>query len=107
MTRDITKEGRELFDRDEFDHNKFGQLLTQQHEVIRDYLQTSTPKIEKMMDAAMDAGALGGKLNGSGGGGCMFVYAPERAEQIAKAVERIGAKVHIVHVDIGVRKEEQ
>jgi galactokinase len=107
MTRDITKEGRELFDRDDFDHKKFGQLLTRQHEVIRDYLQTSTPKIEKMMDAAMDAGAWGGKLNGSGGGGCMFVYAPERAEQIAEAVERTGAKVHIVHVDKGVRKEEQ
>jgi galactokinase len=107
MTRDLTAEGRDLFEADDFDHKKFGQLLTRQHEVLRDYLQTSTPKIEKMMDAALDAGALGGKLNGSGGGGCMFAYAPDRAEQIAKAIERIGAKVHIIHVDEGVRKEDR
>ncbi len=107
MTRDLTVKGRELFEDDEFDHDKFGQLLTQQHEVLRNYLQTSTPKIDKMMDAALDAGALGGKLNGSGGGGCMFVYAPDRTEHIAQAIERMGAKVHIIHVDEGVRKEDR
>lgn len=106
MTRDLTKEGRDLFEADDFNHMKFGQLLTRQHEVLRDYLQTSTPKIDKMMDAALDAGALGGKLNGSGGGGCMFAYAPDRTEQIAMSIERIGAEVHIIHVDKGVRKEE-
>jgi galactokinase len=106
MTRDLTVKGRELFQSDEFDHSKFGQLLTKQHEVLRDYLQTSTAKIDDMLDAALDAGALGGKLNGSGGGGCMFAYAPERTEQIALAIERLGTKVHIIHVDEGVRKEE-
>lgn len=105
MTRDLTAEGTRLFEADDFDHKKFGQLLTRQHQVLRDFLQTSTPKIEKMMDAALEAGALGGKLNGSGGGGCMFAYAPDRTEQIAEAIERIGAKVHIIHVDEGVRKE--
>lgn len=106
MTRDLTREGRVLFQEDDFDHKKFGHLLSRQHEVLRDYLQTSTPKIEKMMEAALQAGALGGKLNGSGGGGCMFVYAPYRTEEIARAVERTGAKVYIIHVDMGVRKEE-
>jgi len=106
MTRDLTKEGSDLFEADDFDHIAFGQLLTRQHEVLRDYLQTSTPKIDKMMDAALDAGALGGKLNGSGGGGCMFAYAPDRTEQIAKAIKKIGAEVHIIHVDKGVRREE-
>ena len=105
MTRDLTVEGRKLFEADDFDHQKFGQLLTQQHEVLRDYLQTSTPKIDKMMDAALDAGAFGGKLNGSGGGGCMFAYAPEKTEQIALAIERVGANAHVIHVDEGVRKE--
>jgi galactokinase len=107
MTRDLTRKGRELFETDDFDHKKFGQLLTQQHEVLRDYLQTSTPKIDKMMDAALDAGALGGKLNGSGGGGCMFAYAPDRTEQIARAIQRVGAKVDIIQIDQGVRKEDR
>lgn len=105
MTRDLTAEGTRLFEADVFDHKKFGQLLSRQHQVLRDFLQTSTPKIEKMMDAALDAGAMGGKLNGSGGGGCMFAYAPDRTEKIAEAIERIGAKVHIINVDEGVRKE--
>ncbi len=35
-----------------------------------------------MMKAAMDAGALGGKITGSGGGGCMFVYATEKNRNI-------------------------
>ena len=107
MTRDLTMKGKKLFEANDFDHKKFGQLLTQQHEVLRDYLQTSTPQIDKMMDAALDAGALGGKLNGSGGGGCMFAYAPDRTEQIALAIERVGAKAHIIHVDEGVRKEDR
>lgn len=107
MTRDLTAEGISLFESDDFDHKMFGQLLTKQHKVLRDFLQTSTPKIEKMLDAALDAGALGGKLNGSGGGGCMFVYAPDKTEQIAEAIEKIGAKVHIIHVDEGVRKEKK
>ncbi len=106
MTRDLTAKGIDLFEADDFNHKKFGQLLIRQHEVLRDYLQTSTPKIDKMMEAALDAGALGGKLNGSGGGGCMFAYAPDRTEQVAKAIERIGAKVHIIQVAEGVRKEE-
>jgi galactokinase len=106
MTRDLTREGKDLFLKKNFDHRKFGQLLTRQHEVLRDYLQTSTPKIEKMMETAHEAGAFGGKLNGSGGGGCMFAYAPEKTEQIAEAIESVGAKVHIIRVDKGVRKEE-
>ena len=106
LTRDLTVEGKDLFEEEEFDHKKFGELLTRQHKVLRDFLQTSTPKIDKMLDAALAAGALGGKLNGSGGGGCMFAYAPEKTEQVAEAIEKIGAKVHIIHVDEGVRKEE-
>ncbi len=105
MTRDLTAEGKALFESDAFDHDKFGQLLTQQQEVLRDYIQTSTPKIETMIEAALDAGAIGAKINGSGGGGCVFAYAPENTEKVAQAIERIESKVHIIHVDEGVRIE--
>jgi galactokinase len=105
LTRDLTTEGRALFEAEEFDHARFGTLLNQQQEVLRRFIRTSTPKIEKMIEAAIGAGALGAKINGSGGGGCMFAYAPERTEEIAEAVESVGAKVHIIHVDEGVRAE--
>jgi galactokinase len=64
-------------------------------------LKVSTPKIESMLDAALDAGALGGKINGSGGGGCMFAYAPNNSEAIAEAIKKVGGKSYIVRADEG------
>jgi galactokinase len=56
-----------------------------------------------MMDAASNAGALGGKINGSGGGGCMFAYAPSNPEQVAEAIEKVGGKAYIVQKAEGTR----
>ena len=105
LTRNLAAEGETLFGSDVFDHARFGDLLTSQHEVLRDYLCISTPKIEQMIETALKAGALGAKTNGSGGGGCIFAYACDKAENIAAALEKTGAKVYIVHIDDGVRKE--
>jgi galactokinase len=105
MTRDLTAKGKILFESKVFDHKKFGQLLTQQHRVLRDYIQTSTPKIDKMIEEALNAGALGAKINGSGGGGCMFAYTPEKTEQVAEAIRKTGSEVSIIHVDEGARIE--
>jgi galactokinase len=68
-------------------------------------LQISTPKIERMIRAALDAGAFGAKINGSGGGGCMFAYAPDDPEKVAVAVEKAGGQAFIVHIDEGVKRE--
>ena len=105
LTRDLTAEGRALFQSEAFDHRRFGELLSLQHEVLRDYIRISTPKIEQMIEASIKAGALGAKTNGSGGGGCMFAYAPDRADKVAEALEKTGARAYIVRVDSGARKE--
>ncbi len=84
-----------------FDHVRFGQLLTAHQANLRDAQRISTPKINRMLDASLTAGALGGKINGSGGGGCMFVYAPEHPEVVAEAIEREGGKAYIVTVAEG------
>jgi mevalonate kinase len=44
----------------------------------------STPEIETMCDLARRAGALGAKLTGAGGGGCVVALVPSQA--IADAV---------------------
>jgi galactokinase len=105
LTRDLTTEGAALFQTQPFDHGKFGRMLTAQHAVLRDHLQISTDKIEAMIAAALDAGAIGAKINGSGGGGCMFAYAPRDPEKVAAAIARVGGQPFIVHVDEGVRRE--
>jgi galactokinase len=109
--RDILLEGKALLTQsihtpvnEQFDAH-FGELLYKHYKNLRDHKRTSTPKIERMMNAALGAGALGGKINGSGGGGCMFVYAPTRAEEVAEAIEKEGGKSYIITVDSGTRIE--
>ena len=80
-----------------------GTLLTELHVVLRDIFYISTPKIESMLEAALSAGALGGKITGSGGGGCMYAYAPAHPEKVAEAIEQAGGKAYIVHSDNGTR----
>ena len=88
-------------EKDEPNHKLIGSLFTEHHAILCDALKVSTPKIESMLDAALDAGALGGKINGSGGGGCMFAYAPNNAVGIAEAIEKVGGKSYIVRADEG------
>ncbi|MDP7566486.1 MAG: galactokinase family protein [Candidatus Marinimicrobia bacterium] len=101
--RDLLKIALPEFEKDEPNDKLIGQLLSDHHHVLRDVLQVSTPKIEKMMDEALYAGALGGKINGSGGGGCMFAYAPENPEQVAEAIESAGGKTFIINSAEGTR----
>lgn len=104
--RDITSEAFQLLQSNTVNKKKFGNLMSEHHSILRDVLKISTPKIDRMLDSAMHAGAYGGKINGSGGGGCMFVYAPENPERVAEAIATIGGKAFIVHVDSGTRYEQ-
>jgi galactokinase len=103
--RDITEEARRVMRSPVLDHRRLGQLLTEHQSVLRDALKISTPKIDRMLDAALGNGAYGGKINGSGGGGCMFAYAPEQPERVAEAIERAGGQAFIVAADEGMRVE--
>jgi galactokinase len=79
--------------------------LDEHQSVLKQVLRISTRKIDGMLRSARDAGAYGGKINGSGGGGCMFVYAPEDPENVARAIARAGGKPYIVYVAEGTREE--
>jgi galactokinase len=103
--RDLTREARALLSRRPLDHRRLGALLTEHQNVLRDVLRISTPKIDRMIAAGIAAGAYGGKINGSGGGGCMFVYAPVQPERVAAAVEREGGRAYIVTADSGARSD--
>jgi galactokinase len=81
-------------------------LLWEHQCILRDILKISTPKIDRLLDAALEAGAFGGKINGSGGGGCMFAYSPDSPEKVAEAIEKVGGKAYIVKIDDGTRVEQ-
>ena len=103
--RDITREALALLGAKPLDRARLGRMLTEHHAILRDILGISTPKIDSMIRAALDAGALGGKINGSGGGGCMFAYAPENPEEVLEAVREYG-DAWIVRIDEGARLDQ-
>lgn len=103
--RDITIEAKKILQENPIDNKKIGMLLNEHQKVLRDDLKISTPKIDTMIQAALDAGACGAKINGSGGGGCMFAYAPENTERVFAALNKIGKEVFIIFPDEGTHKE--
>jgi len=53
----------------------FGKLLLASHESLRDRLKVSCPALDRLVEAAMDSGALGARLTGGGFGGCAVILA--------------------------------
>jgi galactokinase len=105
INRDITREALGVLNRDNFNQGFFGELMYKHHSILRDVLKISTEKIDGMIEAAMQAGALGAKINGSGGGGCMFAYAPENPEEVFEAVKKISGEAYLVYSCEGTREE--
>jgi galactokinase len=51
----------------------FGQLLSESHASLRENLRVSSPALDELVEAAMNAGALGARLTGAGFGGCVVI----------------------------------
>ncbi|MHC4946559.1 MAG: mevalonate kinase family protein [Planctomycetota bacterium] len=101
--RDILLEGREHLSKKTCNLEILAGLLNEHHAILRDALGISTPKVEAMLEAARKAGALGGKINGSGGGGCLFVLAPGCEAEVAQAMKEADGEAWPVEVADGVR----
>lgn len=102
INRDLTRRAYQMLKSDTWSPQALGDLLLAHHAQLRDGIDVSTPKIEKMLEAALRAGALGGKVNGSGGGGCLFAYAPGHEEAVVEAFKSAGGEAWHVRVDTGV-----
>jgi len=64
-----------------------GRLMDVNHALL-DVLGLTTPALESACEAARDAGALGAKITGAGGGGCIVALcAPESQASVAAALE--------------------
>jgi len=96
--RDLTNRALSLLSNEKPNHQEIGDMLREHHEILRDSLDRSTPKIERMIEAANSAGASGCKINGSGGGGTMMALAVGRVEEVASAIRDAGGTAYIVKV---------
>lgn len=72
----------------------FGRLLHEGWMLKRSLSSNvSTPEIDAMYDLARQAGALGGKITGAGGGGFLLLFVdPDRREAVRQAL------AHLLHV---------
>ena len=72
----------------------FGKMLHESWQLKRSLTDViSTPHIDAIYDAAREAGALGGKLLGAGGGGFMLIYADPSKHATIK--ERLKSLLHV------------
>lgn len=62
----------------------------------------TTPELDALYQAAKEAGALGGKVSGAGGGGfMMFLVDPRRRQQVLRALEAFPGRVYTSRLSSG------
>jgi D-glycero-alpha-D-manno-heptose-7-phosphate kinase len=74
--------------------DRMGELLNLSWEYKKQMAEgTSNPQIDKIYEAAVAAGATGGKISGAGGGGFMFFYCPGITRyNVIRALEEFGGQ---------------
>ena len=78
---------------------RFGQLMMLNQKLLNGLL-LSTARLEEMCQAAERAGALGAKLTGGGGGGCMIALCENaaQAQAVQAAIAALGRETFIAEV---------
>ena len=66
-----------------------GTLMNINHGLL-DALGVSTKSLSDLVYASREAGALGAKITGAGGGGCMYALAPGKQSEVATAIKIAG-----------------
>ncbi len=105
VNRDLCQQAYQMLQVHRFDEVRLGKLLLEHQQQLREGVGVSHPKLDSLIDASVGAGALGGKLNGSGCGGAMFAYAPGRQEQVKAAIDAAGGRGYLTTVRDGVTVE--
>jgi len=86
----------------EKDLKRLGELMNQQ-QIEENIMGTATERINLFCRTALEAGALGAKQMGAGGGGCVIALCPPgKKKTISKALEALGAPTwsfEIFHYD--------
>lgn len=101
----ITDAAREELIKETPDIQKIASLMNGLQEILRDNLKLSTPKLDRMLEASLKAGALSAKINGSGEGGCIIAFCPGRQEEVAEAIRQTGGIPHLIQIGPGLSVE--
>jgi len=75
------------------DWDELGRLMNL-NQLVLEKIGVSRPEIDRLIEAALEAGAYGAKISGSGGGGIMMALtADERRPAVIQALQSTGAAV--------------
>jgi galactokinase len=87
------------------DAESFGRLLLESHASLRDGLKVSCEALDRLVETAMESGAIGARLTGAGFGGCALIFClkPEAARVERRLIERFynGDRSHIIRAEPG------
>ncbi|MFZ5884975.1 MAG: mevalonate kinase [Chloroflexota bacterium] len=90
----IVKEAREQIERGKW--KELGGLMNDNHALLQQ-MTVSSPELDRLVEAARKAGALGAKLSGGGRGGNMIALVkPPDVEAVVRSLKEAGAKNTIV-----------
>ena len=82
------------------DDVELGELMNRNHELLVQ-IGVSHPMLDKLVRAARKAGALGAKMTGAGGGGCMIALCvdEEGVSRIGSVLRKLGGSPYSVSLD--------
>ena len=90
----ISKKARTSIERGK--RKDLGELMNGNHVLLQE-MTVSSPELDALVSAALNAGALGAKMSGGGRGGNMIaLVSPERAASVANALREAGARNTII-----------
>ena len=91
---EIVKKAKEKIENGELE--ELGELMNQNHALLQE-MTVSSPELDRLGNAAREAGALGAKMSGGGRGGNMIALVkPEIAEFVSSSLKEAGAKNTII-----------
>ena len=101
----LSRAAEPLLERGEW--SELGKLMNL-NQLVLEKIGVSSPQIEGLIDAALDAGAFGAKISGSGGGGIIVALVSEETKQpVADAIAAAGGTALLPEVAVeGVRVTE-
>jgi galactokinase len=105
INHDVTKRALVELKKEQPDFKIVGALMNEHHSALKNNLKITVPRIDSMIQGALDAGALGAKIVGSGGGGSIVVLAPLGKENdVIEGIKNAGGiNAYQVSVDPGAR----
>ena len=100
----ITKNAYNELKKVRFDVELIGKLMNEHHNELKNNLKITVPIIDDMIDGAIRNGALGAKIVGSGGGGCIVaISTSENESKVIQGIIDSGAKAaYKVNISKGI-----